>query len=80
MHANEIKELYEAEPFQPFEIILPNGSAVLVDHPEFMAFSRDFRTVYVSKRDGGTQFIDTKLITSLNLLPPRSSKRSRKQS
>ncbi len=79
MNAQEIRNLYEATPFQPFEVILPNGSAVLVDHPEFMSFSRDFRTVYISKLNGGAHHIDVKLITALNFPPSRSGKRSNKK-
>ena len=66
MNVKEIRELYEATPFEPFELVLPNGTAILVDHPEFMSFSRDFRTVYVSKLNGGAHRIDVKLIVGIN--------------
>ena len=69
MNANELKELYHATPFRPFEIVLPNGSTVAIDHPEFMAFSRDYRMVVVYPMEGsGAKHIDIKLIIALNVL------------
>ena len=81
MNVKEIRELYRATPFRPFELVLTNGSKILVGHPEFMMFSGDYRTVYaVDELDGGmTKRIDVKLVTSLNELkngrPPRKRKR-----
>lgn len=79
VHYEEIRDLYSAAPFEPFELVLPNGTQVLVDHPEFMSFSRDFRTVYVSKPDGGTQRIDVKSIVALNEMANGSRPRKRKR-
>lgn len=80
MNVKEIRELYSAAPFHPFEIVLPNGVAVRVGHPEFMMFSTDFRTLYVAdERDGTTKRIDVKLITTLNELKNGSGPRKRKR-
>ena len=81
MNVKEIRELYGATPFRPFEIVLTNGSAIRVGHPEFMMFSQDYRTVYaVDERDGGaTKRIDVKLITALKELENGSRSRKRKQ-
>jgi len=78
MNAKEIRQLYEAAPFQPFKIVLPNGSAVAIDHPEFMAFSRDYRTLHFYPLDGGAWHIDIKLITQVNV-PARNGARPRKR-
>ncbi len=79
MNHKEIYALYSAAPFGPFEIVRTNGTRVLVDHPEFMSFSTDYRTVYISRIGGGTQRIDTKLIVALdevrNGARPRKPKR-----
>lgn len=75
----EIHAAYSAAPFQPFEIVLINGTRVLVDHPEFMSFSTDYRTVYVSKLDGGAQRIDVKLVIALEELRNGSRPRKRKR-
>jgi len=78
MNVKEIRELYEAAPFQPFKIVLPNGTAVAIDHPDFMAFSRDYRTLHFYPLKGGTWHIDIKLITQVNVPERNGSSRSRK--
>lgn len=78
MNVKELRELYSAAPFRPFEIVLPNGATVYVGHPEFMMFSQDYRTVYAAdERDGGTKRIDVKMIVALN--ESRNGARSRKR-
>ena len=79
VNVNEIRELYSAVPFEPFELVLTNGARLLVDHPEFMSFSHDFRTVVVHKLNGGVHFIDAKMIVGLNVPPQRSGKASKKK-
>lgn len=55
MQVKELRELYAAAPFRPFEMVLTNGPTVYVGHPEFMMFSADYRTAYAAdERDGGT--------------------------
>ena len=75
MTYKEIAELYEAAPFEPFKLVMPNGSGVEVDHPEFMAFSRDHRTLHFYPRRGGVWHIDIKLITRAEVPASNSSKR-----
>ncbi len=80
MNAKEVRELYSATPFRPFEIVLTNGTAVYVGHPEFMMFSTDHRTVYAAdERDGATKRIDVKLIIALNELKNGARPRRRKR-
>jgi hypothetical protein len=52
MNVKELRELYSAAPFQPFEMVLTNGSTVYVGHPEFMMFSNHYRTVYTQQTNG----------------------------
>jgi hypothetical protein len=79
MTSKELRELYSAAPFQPFEIILPNGK-VHVGHPEFMMFSPDYRTVYAAdERTGETKRIDVKMIVALNELKNGARPRKRKR-
>jgi hypothetical protein len=79
MNVNEIRELFSAAPFQPFEIVLPNGTAIAVDHPDFIAFSRDYRTLHFYPLRGGAWHIDIKLIPRINVLPQNSSTRPKKK-
>ena len=77
--AQDIRDLYAAAPFQPFEIVLPNGSTVRVDHPEFMSFSPDYRTVHVYEFNGSGKRIDVKMIVALNELKNGARPRKRKR-
>lgn len=79
MQTKQIRELYDAAPFEPFEIVLPNGSAITVDHPEFMAFSRDYRTLHFYPLKGGTWHIDVKMITQITVPAQNGSERPRKR-
>jgi hypothetical protein len=79
VNVKEIRELYSAAPFEPFELVLTNGKRLLVDHPEFMSFSRDYQTVHVHELDGSTKRIDMKMIVALNEMANGSRTRKRKQ-
>jgi hypothetical protein len=79
MNVDELRELYSAAPFEPFEFVLTNGALVLVDHPEFMSFSRDYKTIHVHDRDGRTKRIDIKMIVALNEMANGARPRKRKR-
>lgn len=79
MNVQEIRDLYSAAPFQPFEIVLANGSAVRIVHPEFMSFSPDYRTAHVYEVDGSGKRIDVRLVIALNELKNGSQPRKRKR-
>jgi len=80
MQLAAIKELYEATPFEPFEVVLPNGSTLKIDHPEFVSFSRDRRTLHFWEPSGRQKWVDIKLITALNKAAPANKKTRRKAS
>jgi hypothetical protein len=79
VNVTEIRELSSAAPFEPFELVLKKGARLFVDHPEFMSFSRDYRTVHVHERSGGTKRVDVKTIVALNEVAngPHTRKRKR---
>ncbi len=80
MNVEEIRDLYSAAPFKPFEMVLTNGATVYVGHPEFMMFSTDYRTIRASEmRNGGTTRVDVKMIIALNELKNGSRPRKRKR-
>lgn len=80
MQVKELRELYNAAPFQPFEMVLTNGSRVYVGHPEFMMFSQDYRTVHASdSHDGSTKRIDVKMIIALDEVKNGARPRKRKR-
>jgi hypothetical protein len=79
VNVNEIRELYSAVPFEPFELVLTNGGRLLVDHPEFMSFSRDYRTVHVHELNGSTKRLDVKMIVAFNEKANGARTRKRKR-
>ena len=78
MTFEEIKKLYYAAPFRPFEIVLTNGRHVRVDHREFMALSPDEDVVVVFEADGHLT-IGVPLIIGLKELRNGARQRKRKQ-
>jgi hypothetical protein len=79
VNVNEIRELYSAVPFEPFELVLTNGGRLLIDHPEFMSFSRDYHTVHVHELNGSTKRLDVRLIVALNEKANGARTRKRKR-
>jgi len=78
MTFQEIKALYYAAPFRPFEIVLTNGRHVRVNHPEFMALSPDEDTVVVYEDDGHLT-IDVPLVIAVKELKNGARPRKRKR-
>jgi hypothetical protein len=79
VNVKEIRELYSAAAFEPFELVLTNEARLPVDHPEFISFSRDYRTVHVHAHNRSTKRIDVKMIVALNEMANGSRTRKRKQ-
>ena len=75
---DEIKKLYYAAPFRPFEIVLTSGRQVRVNHPEFMALSPDEDTVVVYESDGHLT-IDVPLVIAVKELKNGARPRKRKR-
>lgn len=78
MTFQEIRKLYDAAPFRPFEIVLTNGRHIRVAHPEFMALSPDEDTVVVYEDDGHLT-IDVPLVTAVKELKNGARLRKRKR-
>jgi hypothetical protein len=75
---DEIKKLYYAAPFRPFEIVLTSGRQVRVEHPEFMALSPDEDTIVVYESDGHLT-IDVPLVIAVKELKNGARPRRRKR-
>ncbi len=76
MTFEEIRKLYHAAPFRPFEIILTGGRRVRVDHPEIMALSPDEDVIVVFEEDGHLT-IDVPLVVALKEFRNGARKRKR---
>lgn len=67
MTIEQLREAYNAEPFQPFVMHLADGRGIAVHHREFMASSPKGRTVTVYQPDGSMNIIDLLLVTDLEI-------------
>jgi len=79
MTIEQLREMHQARPFQPFDIYLADGRTLTVDHPEFLSQSRTGRTIAVSKPDDATEIVDLLLVVSLKPRPQSSSRRGRQR-
>lgn len=80
MTIEQLRQLHQARPFQPFEIHLEDGRALSVEHPEFLAQSANGRTIAVSHPDGVLEIVDLLLVVSLKPRSNGSSGRGRRRS
>lgn len=71
MTIDQVRNLYEAQPFQPFTIHLADGREIPVQHREFMASAPSGRTVIVYERDDSFHIIDLLLVTDLEVKPDK---------
>jgi len=68
VHAKTIKEVPHAQPFQDFTVHTVSGETYLVDHPDFVSFSRGGRTIFISLPGGDgerVRILDTAVIERL---------------
>jgi len=79
MTIQELRKLYDAQPFRPFDMYLADGRKIPVKHPEFAALSPRGDTVVVYQTDGSFDIVDLFLITTLrvNGRKPLRGRRSR---
>jgi hypothetical protein len=67
MTIEQLREAYNAEPFQAFVMHLADGREITLHHREFMASSPKGRTVTVYQPDGSMNIIDLLLVTDLEM-------------
>jgi hypothetical protein len=77
MTIEQLTEMHQRRPFQPFDIHLADGRVLPVEHPEFLSRTPGGgRTIGVGKIDGTIEIVDLILVTSLS---PQSNGASRRQ-
>jgi hypothetical protein len=67
MTIDAIRELHEARPFRPFDIIMGDGAKLHVPHPEFLAHPNRGRTLVLFDRSGTFNVIDLLMVTRLQV-------------
>jgi hypothetical protein len=80
MTIEQIRNLYDAQPFAPFVMHLADGRQIAVQHREFMAASPTGRTVVVYQPDGVANIIDLLLVTDLEVRSAPNGSRKRRKS
>jgi hypothetical protein len=74
MTIDQIRRLYEAQPFRPFTLHLADGRQLSVVHREFMASSPSGRTVIVYQPDDSFNVVDLLLVTDLEVKSENASR------
>jgi hypothetical protein len=78
MPLERLRELYRAQPFQPFTVHLADGREIKVKSPEFMSFSPSGRTIAVHEPDDSLRIVDLLLVTELHIHANGGSGRRRR--
>jgi hypothetical protein len=73
MTIQQIRKLYEAVPFRPFNMHLSDGRTIPVHHPEMLAAAPSGRTVVVYEPDDSFHIVDLLLVTDLEVRSTTSS-------
>jgi hypothetical protein len=69
MTIEQLRNVYNAQPFRPFVIHLADGRSVPVHHREFIMAVPSGRTLFVCQPDDTVNIIDLLLVTDLELKP-----------
>ena len=67
MTIEQVRRLYDAQPFRPFVMHLADGRELPVHHREFMASAPSGRTVIVYQPDDSFNIVDLLLVTDLEV-------------
>jgi hypothetical protein len=72
-----MKELYDAQPFQPIVIHLADGREVPVHHRDFVMAVPSGRTILVVQPDDSLNIIDLLLVTDIELNRRKNGRQKR---
>ena len=78
MTIEQLRQMHQARPFQPFRVNLADGRHLDVEHPEFLAHTPTGRTVMIAKPDESFEVVDLLLVTSLDLVNGKPIQKRRK--
>jgi hypothetical protein len=65
MTTQQLREMLQAQPFQPFDIHMADGRSFPVRHPELVIITPGGRTIGVAVHDDAIAIVDLLLVTSL---------------
>jgi hypothetical protein len=76
MTADAVREKLEAEPFQPFQMRMPDRRVVAIPHPDFVSLAPTGRIAIVWKGEGERySTVDLMLVSDLEPLESKSKRR-----
>ena len=77
MTIEQLRNVYQAQPFRPFTIHMADGRSLYVPHSEFLSHSPNGRTVIVFDSGDGFSILDLLLINQLEVhgavTPPKDN-------
>ena len=79
MTGEQIRNLFQATPFQPFRVHMANGRFVDIPHPDFIHLTQTGRRLIVERLDDSFEVIDVLLVTSVETLPQNGKARRRRR-
>jgi hypothetical protein len=79
MIVDQLRNVYNAQPFQPFVIHLADGREVPVVHRDFIMTVPSGRTVIVVQPDDTVNIVDRLLVTDLEIKPSANGSRGRRR-
>jgi hypothetical protein len=69
MTIEQLRAVYNAQPFRPFIIHLADGREIPVQHREFFMTVPSGRTIIVAQPDDTVNIVDLLLVTDLEIKP-----------
>ena len=72
MTIEQLRQMHQARPFQPFGVHMADGRHLDVAYPEFLAHTATGRTVTIARPDESFEVLDLLLVTSLEPINGRS--------
>ena len=74
MNIDQLRQVHQLRPFQPFCLYLADGRSLRVDHPECMGYTGG-RTVFVGQADDSFHLLDVLMITGIEITNGKRRKR-----
>jgi hypothetical protein len=80
MTIEQLRAVYNAQPFRPFVMHLADGRAIPVQHREFFMTVPSGRTIVVAQPDDTLNIVDLLLVTDLEIKPTANGAGRRRRS
>jgi hypothetical protein len=77
MTIEQLRNVYNAQPFRPFAIHLAEGRSIPVHHREFILTVPSGRTIVVCQPDDSLNIIDLLLVSDLEIKAAANGSRKR---